>query len=134
MLRLAGTQADGTVTWLTGVETVRAHILPHLLAAAAGRPRPRSVVMLPIAITHRGTRVADEIDGAFALFTHQRSYQTVMAREGATAPSQVSIVGTRQLVADHLGHLATSGVTDFVAIPFGDPDEQAQTVEALLPP
>jgi F420-dependent oxidoreductase-like protein len=136
MLRLAGSQADGTVTWLAGVETVIAHILPRLVAAAeaGGRPPPRSVVMLPIAITADRTRVASEIDTAFELFARQPSYQTVMAREQATVPSQVSIVGTAGFVADQLGRLADRGVTDFVAIPFGDPDERTQTVEAVLSP
>jgi F420-dependent oxidoreductase-like protein len=134
MLKLAGSQADGTVTWLAGVETVRTHILPHLLAAAEGerRPTPRSVVMLPIAITDHPTRVATEIDTAFELFTQQPSYQKVMARQQATLPSQVSIVGTTHFVADQLGRLAECGVTDLVAIPFGDPDERARTVEAVL--
>jgi 5,10-methylenetetrahydromethanopterin reductase len=134
MLELAGSEADGTVTWLAGVETVRTHILPNLLAAADGgrRPTPRSVVMLPIAITAHPARVASEIDSAFELFTQQPSYQKVMARQQATLPSQVSIVGTTDFVADQLGRLVECGVTDLVVIPFGDSDERARTVEAVL--
>lgn len=134
MLQLAGSQADGTVTWLAGVETVRTHILPRLLGAAGaeGRASPRTVVMLPTTVTDQRARVARDIDAAFAVFAQQSSYQKVMARERATVPSQVSIVGTAQFVADQVGRLAESGVTDFVAIPFGDPDERARTFEVVL--
>ena len=40
MLRLAGSQADGTVLWMTGPATVRDHIVPVITEAAesAGRP------------------------------------------------------------------------------------------------
>jgi len=134
MLALAGSQADGTVTWLAGLEAVKTHILPHLLAAAEaeGRQPPRSVVMLPIAITDNAGRVATEIDTAFELFTKQPSYQKVMARQWAAAPSQVSIVGSAEFVTNQLGGLAECGATDFVAIPFGDRDERAHTAEAML--
>ena len=43
MLRLAGTLADGTFTWMTGPVTLGEHTVPTLVAAAtaAGRPQPR---------------------------------------------------------------------------------------------
>lgn len=43
MLRLAGTVADGTMTWMTGTATIAEHIAPTIAAAAeaAGRPAPR---------------------------------------------------------------------------------------------
>jgi len=42
MLALAGSEADGTVTWMCGIKTVREHIVPRVRAAAeaAGRPAP----------------------------------------------------------------------------------------------
>src|SRR5580704_6504337 len=54
MLKLAGREADGTVTWMTGTATIGGHIVPAITAAAkaAGRPAPRVVVSLPIAVTH----------------------------------------------------------------------------------
>src|SRR5437763_3181459 len=43
MLKLAGTLADGTVTWMTGPATVADHIVPSITKAAesAGQPAPR---------------------------------------------------------------------------------------------
>ena len=54
MLKLAGRVADGTVTWMTGTATIGGHIAPTITAAAeaAGRPAPRVVVSLPIAVTN----------------------------------------------------------------------------------
>ena len=53
MLELAGTVADGTVTWMTGPTTLASHTVPTITAAAerAGRPAPRIFASLPICIT-----------------------------------------------------------------------------------
>src|SRR2546423_3243322 len=53
MLELAGSQADGTVLWMTGPATVRDYVVPAISAAAsaAGRPSPRVVCSLPICVT-----------------------------------------------------------------------------------
>ncbi len=53
MLKLAGTVADGTVTWMTGTATIESHIAPTIRAAAqaAGRPEPRVGVSLPVSVT-----------------------------------------------------------------------------------
>ena len=42
MLRLAGRMASGTITWMTGPQTVASHIIPTITEAAAeaGRPAP----------------------------------------------------------------------------------------------
>ena len=52
MLKLAGRLADGTITWMTGPKTLADHTVPALTAAArdAGRPAPRIVAGLPIAL------------------------------------------------------------------------------------
>src|SRR5205814_4495704 len=64
MLALAGSQADGTITWMTGPKTLREHTVPRILEAAtkADRPAPRVVVGLPVAVT-REIRAARESAG-----------------------------------------------------------------------
>src|SRR5262249_546211 len=54
LLRLTGRYADGTITWMTGVKTLASHTVPALRRAAeeAGRPAPRIVAGLPIALVH----------------------------------------------------------------------------------
>ena len=53
MLKLVGRVADGTVTWMTGPETIRNHISPVINAAAeeAGRPVPQVIAAVPVCIT-----------------------------------------------------------------------------------
>ncbi|MBV8462020.1 MAG: TIGR03564 family F420-dependent LLM class oxidoreductase, partial [Acidimicrobiales bacterium] len=53
MLAIAGRLADGTVTWMTGPDTVESHIIPNIrkAAAEAGRPAPRIGVGLPMCVT-----------------------------------------------------------------------------------
>ena len=60
MLALAGSVGDGTITWMTGPKTLREHTVPRIreAAAAAGRPAPRIVVGLPIAVTNDRRRGA----------------------------------------------------------------------------
>ncbi len=53
MLGLAGKYAQGTITWMTGTKTLESHIGPKLRKAAdeAGRPEPRVVAGVPVALT-----------------------------------------------------------------------------------
>ncbi|MDJ0869517.1 MAG: TIGR03564 family F420-dependent LLM class oxidoreductase, partial [Myxococcota bacterium] len=53
MLKVAGELADGTATWMTGPNTLAAHTIPSITKAAeaAGRPAPRVIAALPVAIT-----------------------------------------------------------------------------------
>src|SRR5581483_7667868 len=53
MLELAGGVADGTVTWMTGPDTLATHTVPTIThaAEAAGRPAPRIAAGLPVLVT-----------------------------------------------------------------------------------
>jgi F420-dependent oxidoreductase-like protein len=53
MLGIAGRLTDGTITWMTGPDTLESHIVPTIRRAASedGRPTPRVVAGLPIALT-----------------------------------------------------------------------------------
>ena len=52
LLRVAGEIADGTVLWMAPVRAVGEHIAPRIQAAAeaAGRPAPRIIAGLPVAV------------------------------------------------------------------------------------
>ncbi|MAQ08576.1 MAG: LLM class F420-dependent oxidoreductase, partial [Gammaproteobacteria bacterium] len=54
MLKLAGQQAQGTITWMTGPKTLEKHIIPTInaAAAAAGKPNARIAAGFPILITN----------------------------------------------------------------------------------
>jgi 5,10-methylenetetrahydromethanopterin reductase len=63
MLKLAGTVADGTMTWMTGPATLASHTVPIISAAAerAGRPAPQiATSRYPSASPATSTRPASE--------------------------------------------------------------------------
>jgi F420-dependent oxidoreductase-like protein len=134
MLQLAGRMADGTVTWMTGTATLRDHIVPTITeaATAAGRPSPRVVAALPVAVTGDADRVRRRIDEAFAIYPTLPSYRAMLEREGASSASDVSIVGDEEAVASGVREVARAGVTDLVAALVGTDEERARTAELLL--
>jgi F420-dependent oxidoreductase-like protein len=117
MLRLAGEQADGTVLWMTGPVTVRDHIVPVIAAAAAAadRPSPRVVCLLPVCVTSDPDAARERAAQVFAIYGELPSYRAMLDREGAAGPADVAIVGDEDAVAAQIGALAEAGVTDFVA-------------------
>jgi F420-dependent oxidoreductase-like protein len=134
MLRVTGQLADGTSTWCVGPRTLSELTIPTLRQAAAdaGRPEPRVVCALPVAVT-------DDVDAArklaaqvFAVYDTLPSYKTMMNREGVDGPGGLAIVGTEAEVRDQVKELQSIGVTDFNAgVYTSDPDEQARTHAVL---
>jgi F420-dependent oxidoreductase-like protein len=120
MLALAGAEADGTVTWMTGPKTLREYTIPRIneAAAKAGRPRPRVVVGLPIAVTADVAGARESAGRAFQVYGGLPSYRAMLDREGAAGPADVAIVGDEDAVGEQLQHLASIGVTELVATPF----------------
>lgn len=139
LLRVAGTYADGTVTWMANAKAVEDLIAPRITAAAAaaGRPAPRIVVGLPVAVVDAAdTAAARETAGRlFAGYGDLPNYQRVLAAGGLTSPADAAIVGDEAAVAEQLEALVTAGATDIWAAPFpvGDdrPGSRART-RALL--
>jgi len=133
MLRLAGTVADGTATWMTGPATLAEHTVPTITAAAAaaGRPAPRVVASLPVCVTDdeaaARARAADE----FAVYGFLPSYRAMLDREGATGPADVALVGSEAAVRAGIERVADAGATDFVAAEFGSRDDRARTRDLL---
>ena len=133
MLRLAGTVADGTILWLTGAKTVGSHIVPRIseAAEAAGRPSPRVVSSLPICVTDDEGATRAKASEAFARYGTLPSYKAMLDMEGATTPGDVLVAGDEGSVRQQIEAQAGAGVTDFVAVPFGEP-EDAERTRALL--
>ncbi len=133
MLRLAGQEADGTVLWMTGPATVRDHIVPALAeaAAAAGRPSPRVVCILPVCVTSDPAGARERATRIFAIYGELPSYRAMLDREGAAGPGEVAVVGDEDAVGAQVQALAEAGVTDFVAGEFGRGEEAARTRACL---
>ncbi len=129
MLRLAGEQADGTVLWMTGPATVRDYVVPAITAAAAaaGRPSPRVVCMLPVCVTSDPAQARADADRVLAIYGQLPSYRAMLDKEGAAGPGDVAIVGDEETVAAQITELADAGVTDFVAAEFTRGDRATRT-------
>lgn len=120
MLRLAGSLAAGTVTWMTGPRTLETHIVPRIRTAAedAGRPEPRIVAMFPIAVTHAPVRGREIAGRLFHRYGRAPAYRAMLDREGVAGPADIALVGDAATVEAELRRLADTGVTEVVAVPF----------------
>jgi F420-dependent oxidoreductase-like protein len=116
MLRLAGEHASGTVLWLADERAVGEHVVPRIAkaAAAAGRPAPRVVAGVPVALCAR-----DEVDAARAfanrVLGHSEycpSYQQLLERGDATSEGDLLLAGDETAVLDRLRAFKDAGATD----------------------
>ena len=131
MLKVTGELADGTITWMTGPRTLADHIVPTLTRAAGDRP-VRVVAALRTVVTDEPDEARERTGEAIAFYGSLPSYRAMLDREGAAEPKDVSIVGDEDHVAAAIRGLADTGVTDFVAVPAGTPEELERT-RKLLP-
>lgn len=134
MLDLAGREADGTCLWMTGVSTIRSHVAPRIRAAAAeaGRPAPRVIAALPIAVTDDVAGARARINETLAVYGTLPSYQAMLEKEGAKEVADVALLGTKSEVRDKLAELADAGTTEFSAAIIGTDAERDATIELLL--
>lgn len=133
MLAVAGELSDGTVTWMTGPKTIADHVAPKLTAAAdkAGRPAPRIVCGLPVAVTEDADAMRAKASEAFAVYGGLPSYRAMLDREGAANPGDVAVLGDEDSVAAQIRALADTGVTEFNAALFGGREVQERTFSLL---
>jgi F420-dependent oxidoreductase-like protein len=117
MLEVAGRLADGTATWMTGLRTLAEHTVPAIRRAArdAGKPEPRVVCALPIAVTRDPVAAREVASKLFAIYGQLPSYRAMLDREGAAQPGDVAIAGDEAAVRGALGRLRDAGVTHFAA-------------------
>jgi F420-dependent oxidoreductase-like protein len=128
LLRVAGEIADGTVLWMAPVRAVGEHIAPriHAAAQAAGRPAPRIVAGLPVAV-HDDVQEARAAQAATAAdYADMPNYVRVLELGGAKTPADAALVGDEAAVTRQLQSLLDAGATDIWAFvyPVG-PDKRA---------
>lgn len=120
LLRLAGSLADGTVLWMAPARAVESHVVPHLTAAAAeaGRPSPRIVAGLPVAVHDDEAEARDAAVAASSMYSGMENYRRILEIGGAATPADAAIVGTEASVTAQLQSLLDAGATDIWAAPF----------------
>lgn len=133
MLELAGQQTAGTITWMTGPQTIANHINPTITAAAesAGRSAPEVVAAVPALVTDDVPAGRATAASTFAIYGQLPSYQAMIAREGLNGPEDLAIIGSADQVAEGLAAVDDAGATTVVVSEFGNDDERAATRELL---
>ncbi|MFM8862335.1 MAG: TIGR03564 family F420-dependent LLM class oxidoreductase [Acidimicrobiia bacterium] len=134
MLRLTARMAQGTATWMTGAGTIESHIAPTITAAAAeaGRPAPRIVCALPVAVTDDEAGAREMAARDFAVYGMLPSYRAMLDREGVDGPADVAIVGPASVVRDAVERFFAAGATEFVAVPFTNRDATLEVLASML--
>ena len=105
-------------------------VVPRITKAAAeaGRPAPRVVVSLPVAVTKEVANAREAAARQFQIYGALPSYRAMLDRERVEGPADVAIVGDESAVGAALERLAESGATDYLAVPFAV-DGDAEAVE-----
>lgn len=133
MLALAGSQTDGTVTWMTGPKTLDSHVVPSITKAAegAGRGAPRVVSSLPVCVTDDVDTARERAAKTFQVYGFLPSYRAMLDREGAEGPADVAIVGDEGAVEAGIESVLSAGATEFVASVYGSSAERERTLAFL---
>jgi F420-dependent oxidoreductase-like protein len=125
MLRIAGEHAAGTILWMADEQAIANHVIPRITKAAAeaGRPAPRIVAGVPVALCPNSD--VDEVRAyASELLGHadySPNYQRLLDYGNATDVGDVMAAGDESAVLDRLRSFRDAGVTDLAArvVPLG---------------
>lgn len=124
LLRVAGELADGVVLFMASARAVETHIAPRLrdAAAAAGRPQPRIVAQLPIAVHDDRDEARAATAKTAGVYENLPNYRRIMDIGGAQTPADTAILGDEDGVTRQLRSLLDAGATDIQAyvVPVGD--------------
>lgn len=132
MLRIAGEQASGTILWMADERAVHDHVAPRIISAAtdAGRPAPRIVAGIPVALCS-----SDDIDDARAYASEvlghahfSPNYERLLEHGDAADVGDTMAAGDEHTVLARLLRYRDAGVTDLAVriVPLGS-DAGART-------
>jgi F420-dependent oxidoreductase-like protein len=136
MLRIAGERTGGTVLWMADERAIRDHVVPRITAAAnaAGRPAPRIVAGVPVALCSNGDAdkaraYAGEVLG-HADFSP--NYVRLLEHGDAEDVGDTMAAGDEAAILARLHRYQEAGVTDLAAriVPLGD-DAKTRTQSLL---
>jgi F420-dependent oxidoreductase-like protein len=127
MLRVAGQLTAGTILWMGNERAIESHVAPKLreAAAAAGRPAPRIVAGLPVAVHDDVDEARSVAAQVFAGYGELPNYRRLLDIGGAAGPADAAIVGDEAAVTARIEALFASGATDVWAAPFPVGDDRS---------
>lgn len=125
MLKVAGELASGTILWMADERAIGGHIVPNLAKAAenAGRPRPRVVAGIPVALCSDG-----DVDAARAWSNqvlghaeYSPNYIRLLEHGNATDVGDLLAAGSEASILARLRSFRDAGVTDLAVrvLPWG---------------
>jgi F420-dependent oxidoreductase-like protein len=125
MLRIAGERAAGTILWMADERAVAEHVVPRITtaAAAAGRPEPRIVAGVPVALC-----APAEVDAVRArakqVLGHAEyspNYERLLEHGDAADVGDLLAAGDEEAVLARLRRFRDAGATDLAArvVPYG---------------
>lgn len=131
MLRLAGEMAAGTILWLADERAIGGHIVPRITKAAeaAGRPAPRVVAGIPVALCAN-----DEVDAArdrankiLGHAEYSPNYERLLEHGDADDVGDLLAAGDEEAIAARFRSFRDAGATDLAVriLPLG-PDRDAR--------
>ncbi len=130
MLRIAGERADGTILWMADERAIGDHIAPRITEAAnaSGRPAPRIVAGIPVALC-----AESEADEARAMASevlghahYSPNYVRLLEHGDAEDVGDTMAAGSEATVLNRLQRYRDAGVTDLAArvVPVGHDAEE----------
>jgi F420-dependent oxidoreductase-like protein len=116
MLRVAGEHASGTVLWLADERAVGEHVVPRITKAAsnAGRPAPRVVAGIPVALCPNDEVGAarDWANRALGHSEYCENYQRLLDRGDAKSEGDILAAGDESAIETRLRAFKDAGATD----------------------
>ncbi|WP_319457009.1 MULTISPECIES: TIGR03564 family F420-dependent LLM class oxidoreductase [unclassified Mycobacterium] len=123
MLRVAGRYTDGTVCWMASAKVIETRVTPAITAAAgeAGRPAPRIVAGLPVAVHDDVDEARAAAGVAASVYSTLPNYKRILDAGGLGGAADAAIVGDEKSVSAQLQALLDAGATDIWAatVPVG---------------
>lgn len=134
MLRLAGERAGGTILWMADERAIGDHVVPRITSAAtrAGRPAPRIVAGVPVALCSTN-EIGDARAYASEVLGHadfSPNYVRLLEHGDAEDVGDTMAAGDESAVLARLRRYRDAGVTDLAAriVPLGnDVGERAES-------
>ncbi|OBJ61752.1 TIGR03564 family F420-dependent LLM class oxidoreductase [Mycobacterium asiaticum] len=124
MLRIAGERTAGTILWMADERAIQDHVVPRIVAAAAGGPEPRIVAGVPVALC--ANREAEKARGyASEVLGHadfSPNYVRLLEHGDARDVGDTMAAGDEAAILGRLRRYQQAGVTDLAAriVPLGD--------------
>jgi F420-dependent oxidoreductase-like protein len=120
LLRVAGAYTAGTILWMANATAIETHVAPTIRKAAAdaGRPAPRIVAGLPVAVHDDVAEARSVAARVYRTYGELPNYQRILAHGGIASPAEAVIVGDEDSVAAQMRALFEAGATDVWAAPF----------------